>query len=370
MPYNPDEGNSTRWAFKCSCTYGDWVDPELPSATNGSLWMPDTLCMTRNYLGWITDITNIIHLISAVCIFVFACNTWLNLRRMSTKGCCKMKMGLELIMLMVQFALAAVCFSLYFASFFAARKDASFDFATGVLYTLLTPVSVFNFLIVAVTWTHVATNARAFRRTTPGTAKRRARVFVGIMVSVVVLGVLAQWIVDNATGALVYMFCAVVVIIVYLVGSCKLQGVIEAKMAGSTAGDGTTTTKRGSWIIKSVRAWAPSVCGKSVTSGANQRHQHLQTIMQAARSTVACCSAYVVCTLVFATQRQGVGRIIFVFLLFHTFFWQGYVLTRYYRKAIFAGALSKRKHRTTAGEESESNAGADTITNTSVVPVP
>jgi hypothetical protein len=369
MPYNPDEGNSTRWAFTCSCTYGHWVDPELPSATNGSLWMPDTMCMTRNYLGWITDITNIIHFLSAVCIFVFACNTWLNLRRMSTKGICKMKLSFELIMLMVQFALAATFFSLYLASSFATRKDASVDFAVRLFLTLLTPVSVFNYLIVAVTWTHVATNARAFRKVTPGTAKRRARVFVGIMVSVVVLGALAQWIVDNATGALVYMFCAVVVIIVYLVGSCKLQGVIEAKMAGSTAGDGTTT-KRGTWIIRSVRAWAPSVVGKSVTSGANQRHQHLQTIMQAARATVACVSAFVVCTLVFATQRQGVGRISFVFLSFHTSFWQGYVLTRYYRKAIFAGALSKRKHRTTVGEESESNTGTGTITNTSVVPAP
>ena len=421
MPYNPDEGNSTRWAFKCSCTYGDWVDPEPPPANNGSLWMPDTLCMTRNYLGWINDIANTIHLLSALFLFIFACNTWMHLRRKSTKGCCKMKLSFELIMLMGQFALATVCFVVYIAAtpLLAAGFDQVFidlEFTGRVLFSFITPIFVFNVLIVAVTWTHVATNARAFRKVTPGTAKRQARAFVGVMVSVVVLGALAQWMIDFATGGLIYIFCAVVVIIVYLVGSCKLQGVIEVQMVGSTLRSKSRRlmsfgralarisprhrTRRESFVksalakrnsvVKSVAAWTPTIVGKSDTGGTNPRHQHLQTIMEAARASVACCSAYVVCSIGFVTQPQGVVRVAFIFLTFHTFFWQSYILTRYYRRAIFAGAM--RKNQTTAaksldesgkadafmkaispelgGKPSELKTGGGTVFNSSVVPAP
>ena len=237
-----------------------------------------------------------------------------------------------------------------------------------MLFSFITPIFVFNVLIVAVTWTHVATNARAFRKVTPGTAKRQARAFVGVMVSVVVLGALAQWMIDFATGGLIYIFCAVVVIIVYLVGSCKLQGVIEVQMVGSTLRSKSRRimsfgralarisprhrTRRESFVksalakrnsvVKSVAAWTPTIVGKSDTGGTNPRHQHLQTIMEAARASVACCSAYVVCSIGFVTQPQGVVRVAFIFLTFHTFFWQSYILTRYYRRAIFAGAMRKK----------------------------
>jgi hypothetical protein len=59
---------------------------------------------------------------------------------------------------------------------------------------------------------------------TPGSAKFRARIFVGVMCSLNVLNwaVLAQ-LTDNAIGALVSLILTIVVIVVYLVGSCKLQ---------------------------------------------------------------------------------------------------------------------------------------------------
>jgi len=401
MPYNPDEGNAERWVFKCSCPFGDWVDPEIPPTTNGSLWNPDTLCTTRNYLGWINDIMMIIHVLSALFLFVFACNTWMHLRRKSTKGCCKMKLGLELIMLMVTFALAAVCFSLYVAV--PLLKAAGIDhwpveMVARLLHNLYTAIFVVNTLIVAITWTHVATNARAFRRTTPGTAKFWARIFVGIMVGIVVLGILAQWMVDNATGMLVFIFCAVVVIIVYLVGSCKLQEVIEVQMVGSTLRSKSRRimsfgralarisprhrTRRESFVksalakrnsvVKSVAAWTPTIVGKSDTGGTNPRHQHLQTIMQAARAVVACFSAFVVSLMVFATQPQGMVRLTFNFLTYHTAFWIGFVLTRYYRLAIFAGAIRKSKSSTAVGKSSDMRGTGEMsgkVSNSSVVPV-
>ena len=177
-----------------------------------------------------------------------------------------------------------------------------------------------------------------------------------------------------ATGTLVFIFCAVVIIIVYLVGSCKLQGVIEAKMAGSTGGD-NPTTKSGSnrhIIVKSVAAWSPTIVRKSSSGGAKPRHQHLQTIMQAARAIVACTSAFVVCSIVYATQPRGAVRTAFDFLQFHTAFWTGFVLIRYYRRAIFAGALKKSKSSTAVGETRDMRGTGEMsgeVSNSSVVPV-
>ena len=199
MPYNPDEGNAERFAFKCSCPEGDRVDPESPPTNNGSLWNPDTMCTMRNYQGWTKEVSYIIHSLTALCLFVFACNTWMHLRRKSTKGCCKMKLGFELIMLIVQFALIAAVNSMNVAASelrAAGINHWSLKMVALVTFNIYLPIFMFNMLIVAITWTHVATNARAFRRTTPGTAKFRARVFVAIMVGVVALGILAQWMID------------------------------------------------------------------------------------------------------------------------------------------------------------------------------
>ena len=46
MPYNPDKGNTESWRFRCSCTFGKWVDPASTPLVFGD---QDALCTTRNY---------------------------------------------------------------------------------------------------------------------------------------------------------------------------------------------------------------------------------------------------------------------------------------------------------------------------------
>ena len=375
MPYNPDEGNTERWRFRCSCAFGKWVDP----ASTPSLWGGRDMCTTRNYMGWLQDALYVVNAVSAVCLFVFTCNTWMRLRRESSKGCCKMKLGFELVMLMVQFALLAVCFIL--AGPCSSELQAAgvnhkpLEFFAQLLFQPIPTLWMFNVLIVAVTWTHVATNARAFRKVTPGTAKKRARIFVGCLVTFSCLGLLVQWVVDTASGSMVFLLCAIVVVVVYLVGSCKLQAVIEVQMvSGSTpTGDRSTSTvasTRSRAAVGSVLAWATQKSG-----GAKRRHQHLQTILEAARGIVAVCCIFITLSAVYVFQRQGVVRETVVFLIWHLLYWGGYVLVRYYRKAIFAGAMRKRKDDLRkgdtglGGETGETKTGGGTISNASVVPV-
>ena len=90
------------------------------------------------------------------------------------------------------------------------------------MHLLLSPFASLT-QITTTTGTHVASNARAFRKMTPGSAKRRARIFVGIMCLLQVVNTILSMLTDNAIGALMAMCLVITIIVVYLVGSCKLQ---------------------------------------------------------------------------------------------------------------------------------------------------
>ena len=369
MPYNPDTGNAERWAFRCSCTWGQWVDPPSVPAVNGSLWGGQEFCTTRNYLGWLHYAVYLVNALSALGVFVFASNTWVRLQRESNKGCCKTKLNFELIMVMAQFALVALCFMLtgpYVSGLQAAGVNHHhvlyMEFILEVLRSPIPTLYLFNSLIVALTWTHVAMNVRAFQNvsrawTTPGTARKRARTFVGVLVSISLIGLILQinnlvQFVDSSTGPIVYALCAIVVVTVYLVGSCKLQAVIgghSVVVSSTQTGESSisaavaTTSSR---AVGSVMAWATQKPG-----GAKRQHHHLQTILQAARGIVAACCVFAACSVVFSFQGQGVANEIFVFLMWHALHFGGYVVVRYYRKAMLAGAMRKRQDDLRLGDD-------------------
>ena len=58
---------------------------------------------------------------------------------------------------------------------------------------------------------------------TPGSAKRRARIFVGVMCSLQVFIFVLSMFTDNAIYGLGNLVLVIIIIVVYLVGSCKLQ---------------------------------------------------------------------------------------------------------------------------------------------------
>ena len=58
---------------------------------------------------------------------------------------------------------------------------------------------------------------------TPGSAKRRARIFVGVMCALQVCIWVLSWFTDNVIYALGNLILTITIIVVYLVGSCKLQ---------------------------------------------------------------------------------------------------------------------------------------------------
>ena len=214
---------------------------------------------------------------------------------------------------------------------------------------------------------HVATNAKAFRRMTPGSAKRRARIFVGIMVVFSALGLTLARFVNGILGYLFNFLIMATVIVVYLVGSCRLQAVIEVQMASASAGlssgggasaSGVTSIRNRA--VNSTTSWMSK---QTSGGGGNKRHKHLQTILQAARGVVACCAGFLIGTIVSAFFDHGLLRGILGFLGFHSTIWTSFVLIRYYRIAILSGAT---KRNTTDAKTTKTGG---TISNTSVVPV-
>ena len=135
-------------------------------------------------------------------------------------------------------------------------------------------IAVLNTLVVATTWIHVASNAKAFRNTTPGIAKRRVRIFIWIMASFCILGFVLSFIIDIALLSLSAVVACVVVAIVYLVGSCKLQAVSEVKMNGEGLSSVPSTAEIKSWVGRS-----------GGRPGGKKRHKHLETIIHAGENT-------------------------------------------------------------------------------------
>ena len=154
MPYNPVAANTTSWAFTCACAFGEQVDSTSPE--NG-IWNPNTLCTTLNTKGWFTLATYILSAIFYLGILVYAIDTFVRLRKHSSKGCCAQKLTCEIAGIIVAFALAV---GVVWAGTIAqwGMMCAGIDhhllkFVVNVCSTPLPLLNVFNVLIVAVTCT-------------------------------------------------------------------------------------------------------------------------------------------------------------------------------------------------------------------------
>ena len=130
----------------------------------------------------------------------------------------------------------------------------------------------------------------------------------------------------------------------------------EDTTASHTTGSATRSMLK---VKNSTQAWMKK-------GGAKKRHRHLETILKAARGVVIALAIQLVFTIAFVTQPQGIARAFFAFVIWNTFAWAGLVLLKYYRNAIFAGAMKKRAHNTTGGSTLSDE---KTISNTSVVPI-
>ena len=147
-----------------------------------------------------------------------------------------------------------------------------------------------------------------------------------------------------------------------------LQGVIEVQMSGSgETGENSTACRTTSSTTRSMLKVRRSTSSWMKKGGAKKRHQHLETIMKAARGVVASLAIQLVFTIAFVTQPQGVTRAFFAFCLWHAAGWVMLAILNYYRSAITAGAMKKRAHDTTRGRTLSDE---KTISNTSVVPAP
>jgi hypothetical protein len=316
MPYEtpPPSGNETTaagglttWAFRCECKKGLQVNPEIPGV--GQQWNPLTMCTEHNYKGWFQSVAYGINAVFFISVVLFACDTMRRLRqsragsaKKGNRGCCgTRKLTVELSGII----LLNVLFSVFFCSMLADKIQTSLGQDYSVVLQALGSLSlgptlliaVLNTLVVATTWVHVASNAKAFRKTTPGSAKRRVRIFIWIMASFATLGFVLAFIIDDVLIALSAITACVVIAIVYLVGSCKLQAVIEAKMNGEglssvpstksdSGGRGSSTPSRtkpaanritSSFVKRQTNSWV----GRSGGPGGKKRHKHLETIVRA-----------------------------------------------------------------------------------------
>jgi hypothetical protein len=147
---------------------------------------------------------------------------------------------------------------------------------------------------------------------------------------------------DGAVSALLTLVTSVVIVVVYITASCRLQSVLEATMP--------THTK--SWMRKN--------------SGAKgqKRHKHLATIMTAARGIVVCFVFYLLSVIMLNTQPQGFARTACGGVSFAMLICANIVLLHYYRAAIMSGATRRRR-----GSSTDAGGTGDNNTVTSVVPV-
>ena len=218
--------------------------------------------------------------------------------------------------------------------------------------------------------TPVASNAKAFRKVTPASAKRRVRIFVGVMSAYQVLSMLggALGLYGLSVASLLTLVTCVAIVVVYVTASCKLQSVLEATMEGSAGGGGgTNTTSTGrsratSSSTRSILAHTTSWVRKNSGAKGQKRHKHLATIMKAARGIVVCFVFYIIGAVGFGTIPPGFARTSCMLILFSMQICADFVLLRYYRAAIMSGATRRQGSNTTAGGTSDNN------TVTSVVP--
>ena len=176
---------------------------------------------------------------------------------------------------------------------------------------------------------------------------------------------------DGAVSALLTLVTSVVIVVVYITASCRLQSVLEATMQGSASGGGNTTdsTSRShasssssstrNTIITHTKSWMRKNSGAK----GQKRHKHLATIMKAARGIVVCLVFYLLAAVGFGTLPQGFARTACSLVLFAMAICTNIVLLRYYRAAIMSGATRRRGNSTDAGGTGDNN------TVTSVVPV-
>ena len=153
MPYNPVAENTTSWAFTCACAFGEQVDPTIQVPADG-VWDPITLCTTLNANGWFSLILNCVNAIFFLIILIYAIDTFVRLRKHSSKGCCAQKLTFEVAGLIFQYALVVVVWSGIIAQY--AMSNAGVDhhplqFVQGFVYAPLPVVAAINILIVAVT---------------------------------------------------------------------------------------------------------------------------------------------------------------------------------------------------------------------------
>ena len=236
MPHNPVAENKTRWAFACKCTFGQHVDP---TSTGDGVWFPDAHCTMRNYKGWVDVISYALIAIVAFCILTFACDTLRRLMKRSSKGCWATKLTFELLGLIVLLAFIFSYYTLTVAGFVmedhGISKRQLQSQVTRYFEAPILPLMMINTLFVAVAWVHVASNARAFRRTTSRSARRHARVFVGIMCAIQVVVTMVGWLTDRTFVALGTHVLLLVVLLTYLVGSCKVRSCEEGASVRAVA---------------------------------------------------------------------------------------------------------------------------------------
>ena len=352
------------------------------------VWDPTTLCRELITTGEVQLVTFVVNAVFFAGVFFFACDTMVRLRRKSTKPCCQTKLTWEITGLIAQLALFAMLFFTELASEGMKNSGIDHQFMLSIQSWLAVPVPLLgaiNTVFVAITWTHVASNARAFRRTTPRSAKRRVYVFVGIMLAWQVFTIIIGITYNLRAAALAGMINAIAIIITYLVGSCKIQAVLDVKMVGSNnssastsgegerSGSGTRATAAlrvaSKGVKRSAMAWlrerVSSKKGIGTTesgSGKSKRYKHLETIMKAARRVVLCYFLYLVIALTYSQQRHGLARVLLTCILWNVVGWIGIVLLWYYRAAIFSNATRKKSGTGVV----ESSAG---VSNASVVPL-
>ena len=392
MPYNPLPANTSTWAFACSCAFGERTGVPVSGVDlargiyGDGVWDPTTLCRELNTAGEVQLVTYVVNAIFQTGVFLFACDTMVRLRRKSTKSCCQTKLTWEITGLIAWTALMAMLFFTELAKETMKNYGIDHQFMLSVQSGLAVPVPLLGAIstaVVAITWTHVASNARAFRRTTPRSAKRRVYVFVGIMLAWQVFTIIVGITYNYGAAALAGIINAIAIIITYLVGSCKIQAVLDVKMVGSnnssTSGDGersgsgvraAAALRDASKVAKkSAMAWLrervskKKGIGTESGSGKSKRYKHLETIMKAARRVVLCYFLYLVIALIYSQQRQGIPRTLLACALWNAVGWIGIVLLQYYRAAIFSNATRKKSGTTGVAE---SSAG---VSNASVVPL-
>ena len=159
MPYNPVAANTTSWAFTCACTFGEAVDPTSPPADG--VWDPTELCTTLNANGWFSLILSCAQAAFYMFVLFYAINTFVRLRKHSSKGCCAQKLTFEVAGLILQYAVFSVTSSLNVAHWWMMRAGVDHHPLQTVQTLLFTPIPVvasINILIVAVTCTSPTSN--------------------------------------------------------------------------------------------------------------------------------------------------------------------------------------------------------------------